>query len=167
MVEPYYAILEKILLKSPCQVKDSQGKISDAYACRLMVLGSFISELTDLGLYPQQKTGTTLEMSVATLQAHLETFQISTYDTHNYAEMAKYDEHVEHTKKPNPFDYTLSVSSTSNPRDRKYYLGHGIVSHARCAETLNLSGLPAKVVSKMPSPVLESHRRHMELQAKK
>ena len=150
-----------------------------------MILGSFISELTALGLYPQQETGTTLQMSVATLRARLKKFQISTYDTHDYAEMAKYDGKEDHDENPVlgdtrgslskmnrkknglSFNHTLPVFGTSDPRDRNYYLGHGIVSHAQCAESLNLSGLPAKIVSEMPSPVLESHRRHMELQAKK
>jgi hypothetical protein len=92
-------------------------------------------------------------MSVASLQQLLQGITISTIDSHDYEALTNY------MRRDNWY--------SEKSKTREKLLDHGLMSHSKCGEIVDLAGCANRAVAAMKSPTLDSHRRHMEEQAKK
>lgn len=97
------------------------------------------------------KSGADMQLSVNNFKNKLLQFQVLTYDSLNYQKITQMD------KRKHP------VFESRVERVKKEV----VISHANCGQVVNLKTAIDEVVSQMHSPVLESHLRHMEEQAKK
>lgn len=157
MLQGCYACVDKVLQGGVCKVKEMKGHdlvAPSEFQCSSMILGSFLSQLITMGLYPTRKTGAEISSSVNSIQISLRDTKILTIDSHNYAQIVNHGQ-------------GLSRSYGNREGIREEYLKHGITSHSTCGEIIDIAAMVHQVVSQMPSPTLESHRRHMEEQAKK
>jgi hypothetical protein len=149
MLANCYAIIDKAVQveNTICQVKDKTGKCTTDSECRSMILGSLLIKLIALKLYPERKTGKTIVHSVQGLRNIFQEIKIQTIDSHDLTQ--------------------IRDSSRYTVCTRQFLLGKGITSHEICGRFVNLAEMCTQVIGQMPSPTLDSHRTHMDKQARK
>jgi hypothetical protein len=121
-----------------------------------MLLGSVVSELIRMDLYPVRRTGAEITISVDQLKEQLLGLRFTTHESTEW-------DNIRSNIRLMSTDVAYWSSSDSLAALKKITQK----SHAKCARVIDLSKRIELVISNMPSPVLDSHRRHMEEQAKK
>jgi hypothetical protein len=154
MLETCYGYIDIIMKSDICQVKDLAGNSVDVPKCRNMILGSYIEFLMSMNMYPKMWAATDVEMSVEEMQTCLGKVVIRTYTSHDYSTIFRSSKML------------ISIA----PNHHELYFqgeGRGVKQHTKCGEAVNLVDGIRRMISEMPSPILESHLVHMDEQAKK
>jgi hypothetical protein len=141
------------------QVKDEMVNLYDEPECEAMILGSLVSQLIKADLYPVRKTEADVTMSVCELQKVFGSFYVRTFDSHHYPSLLRYGGTVGRSYGgygPDPLE-----------KDPVELWNHGVISHINCKKVVDMDQCASRAVSAMWSPVLTSHMRHMQEQAKK
>ncbi|KAF2639205.1 hypothetical protein P280DRAFT_519400 [Massarina eburnea CBS 473.64] len=141
-----YAILDKAIARTECVARTYSGKPKDAPECHSMIIGTLLSQMIFTELYPSRVQAQNTDWSVQYLQETIGAIKPTTYESYDFA---KLHDTSRHGKNPEEF--------------RKC----GLISHALCGTLIDFAAAMRQVVSQMPSPMLDSHKRHMEEQAKK
>jgi hypothetical protein len=134
-----------------CQVGDEDEKAFDQRYCRPMLLGSCMEWLLDRKLYPKEAAAENVRVSVESLLADLakNVFFIP-HRSFDFEAIA---------------DHCNEVERNITPQDIKY---GGIKSHMECHQGwMQLRDEGSRIALQMASPMLDSHRHHIEEQAKK
>lgn len=127
---------------------------ADQSRCSSMILGSFLSQLVALELYPYRRTSQGISYSVRTLAEALNGIKLET--------MITYD--IDHASRVME---TLSCRPEDHSVDRKRALLECTRDHSSCAKAYELPKFDKDFLSYAPSPVSEAHMRYMEDQARK
>jgi hypothetical protein len=152
IVNACHDFINKIIQCHTCQIKDITGTNLNPKECRTMILGSCMEWMLSRNMYPKDgPAGDNIKVSVEALVTDLNSMAIGTYTSHNYGAVAKYCNENRSWKGMSPYDLH----------------GKGARSHIICHKKHELEAEVQRIVAEMPSPTLESHRRHMEEQAKK
>jgi len=152
IVESCHNFVNEIIRAHTCQIKDITGTNLNPKECRTMILGSCMEWMLSRNMYPKDgPAGDNIKVSVEELVTDLNSMAIATYTSHHYGAVAKYCNENRSWKGMSPYDLHSK----------------GARSHVSCHKKHELEAEVAKIVAEMPSPTLESHRRHMEEQAKK
>ncbi|KAF2629829.1 hypothetical protein BU25DRAFT_275044 [Macroventuria anomochaeta] len=134
------------LLKSTCTRSRSNDQ------CHAMILGSYTSFLFKHKYLPRREGVKHAAYSLRHLALILSSVKIRALDEDNYMDMA---------------NYVLHVGDAHYSWERSDFFGNGLHSHSKCANVFDLPQQVEKIMSSIPSPTLDSHRLHMEEQAKK
>jgi hypothetical protein len=162
MLKVCYDTLDRLMNQPVCNVKNTVGSVVHEDKCRAMLVGSFIPELVKLGLYPVKKTSADINLSVAGFQKKLQDIQVVTYDRVGCDLLAKT---IEDNVRINTYDGRIQWSSQSGIQKLEEITTSQ--AHVSCGGIANMRQAIRELVTQMPSPTLDSHRRHMEEQAKK
>jgi hypothetical protein len=161
MLKVCYDTLDRLMNQPVCNVKNVVGSVVHEDKCRAMLVGSFIPELVKLGLYPVKKTSADINLSVAGFQKKLQDIKVVTYDRGNYGLIAKAIE------KDSRQAHWARMDWSSPSGIQKLEEITTSQAHVSCGGIANMRQAIQELVTQMPSPTLDSHRRHMEEQAKK
>jgi hypothetical protein len=161
MLKVCYDTLDRLMNQPVCNVKNVVGSVVYEDKCRAMLVGSFIPELVKLGLYPVKKTSADINLSVADFHKKLQDIKFVTYDRGNYGLLAKAIEEDSRQAHWARMDWS---SQSGIQKLEEITTSH---AHVLCGGIANMRLAIQELVTQMPSPTLDSHRRHMEEQAKK
>jgi hypothetical protein len=150
MLNTLYETLDKLLKGPICKINASWEE-----QCRAMVLGSYVSFLVSKGLYPLRRTAANFFESITQLEHHVRAAAILTFESHDYVK-------VKGARFVN--DYYIKTQAEIKAI---YVKDGGVISHKCCSDALDFQSKIRQHMDGIRSPVLESHRRHMDTQALK
>ena len=147
-----YEMLDKVMEGPKCLSDFTGADGADQSRCSSMILGSFLSQLVALELYPSRKTSKDINYSVRVLAEALNGIELQA--------MVTYD--IEHASKAME---SFSCGPEDSSVDRKRALLECTRDHSSCAKAYELRQFDKDFLSQVPSPVSEAHMRHIEDQA--
>ncbi|ORY13577.1 hypothetical protein BCR34DRAFT_561762 [Clohesyomyces aquaticus] len=134
--------------------------------CRAMILGSVMNILKTVGYVVVPDTEPTLALqSLKNIRLKLQVFKIYTFEELNWTlmlELYKREMAARNTgfgqfsyKKETPDEQESRIKSQCR------------TSHEACGKQVDIAEKLANIIRSIPSPVLDSHKRHIEIQAAK
>jgi hypothetical protein len=152
MLNALYQTLDKILTGPVCKVDASWEQ-----QCRAMVLGSYVPFLINNYLYPSRRTAVDVTTSIEELNAMVQLAGLVTLESHDYMK-------IKAAGNKSQFGYP----PPNEAQLKEFYMKElGIIPHKCCIDALGFRSQVRRFLDVTPSPVLESHLRHMDTQALK
>jgi hypothetical protein len=149
MLNVLYRTLDNILEGPVCKISASSEQ-----QCRAMILGSYVSFLINKGLYPLRRTAIDYSESITQLELQVQAAEILTFESHDYVKI-KAAVHRTNDYYHRPTEADIKAI---------YVKDAGVVPHKCCSDAFNFRSQIRKHMDGTPSPVFESHRRHMDTQ---
>jgi hypothetical protein len=124
-----------------------------------MILGSYVSFLVNGNLYPLRRTAVDITLSIKDLDSLVQAAELLTFESHDYMK-------IQAAK--NPPNQSFGYHAPTEAEVKALYIkGLGVISHKCCTDAFEFRSQIRQYRDGTPSPVLESHRRHMDTQALK
>jgi hypothetical protein len=162
MLKVCYDTLDRLMNQPVCNVKNEVGSAAHEDECRAILVGSFIPELVKLGLYPVKRSSAGIALSVSSFQRKLQAIEVVTYHSADCKLLAMGIEEI-----ASKLSYGQMVQWNSQWGIKTLEALSTSRAHVSCGGIANMRQAIQELVTQMPSPTLDSHRRHMEEQAKK
>jgi hypothetical protein len=122
-----------------------------------MVLGSYVSFLINKDLYPIRRTSIDITLSIEELDTLVQAVELLALDSHHYTKINAAKPHSQ-----------FHFRDLDEAELKVFHIKElGVISHKRCTDAFGFQSQIRRYRDDTLSPVLESHRRHMETQALK